>query len=82
MDRKSKQIYRLREKGNESILSGLEVSPRSLPRTLNLAVQSAQSDAAGVLRLVKGEGGRPVNTTERPTSGFWENSCFISLRPS
>lgn len=57
VDSKSRQIYRL----SKRVMNPYEcVVPQSplwiLPRTLNLAVQSAQSDAAVVPRLVKGGG--------------------------
>lgn len=75
-DSKSRQISRLSKKGNASILtSGLKVFPLSLPQDFELAVQSAQSDAAVVLRLVQGKGSRAVNTARKPC--VWQSSCFI-----
>lgn len=59
MESKSKLIHRPGIKGNESILNeGFE----SLPTEYSAAVQSAQSEAAGALRLVRGEGKERYNT--------------------
>lgn len=56
MDSKCRQASRRSEKGNESILmSGLEVSPPSLPQDFEPCSSKPQSDAAVVFGLVKGE---------------------------
>lgn len=66
MDSKSKLIHRPGRKGNESILNEWF---ESLPTEHSPAVQSAQSDAAGVLRLVKGSGKETCTHHEKPASG-------------
>lgn len=66
MESKSKLIHRPGIKGNESILNeGFE----SLPTEYSAAVQSAQSEAAGALRLVKGEGKETYKHPQWPASG-------------